>query len=79
MLPAGLEIENARPGAVRGLDWATDAATPDCLDVRDDQINLFTTATATGKPKSFYYLARAVSKGAFKPDPVNADALYNAE
>ncbi|MEJ7663044.1 MAG: hypothetical protein WKG07_27605 [Hymenobacter sp.] len=40
--------------------WATDAAQPDYLDLRDDRINLFTTATA--EPKSFYYVARAVSK-----------------
>ncbi|MBF9236878.1 alpha-2-macroglobulin family protein [Hymenobacter sp. BT683] len=77
LLPAGLEIENSRIGAVRELDWAKDAAQPDYLDVRDDRINFFT--TATGKPKSFYYLARAVSKGTFKLGPVNADAMYNAE
>ncbi|WP_035564905.1 alpha-2-macroglobulin family protein [Hymenobacter sp. IS2118] len=77
LLPAGLEIENARLGAVRELDWANDAATPDYLDVRDDRINFFTTATTT--PKSFYYLARAVSKGTFRLGPVNADAMYNAE
>jgi uncharacterized protein YfaS (alpha-2-macroglobulin family) len=77
LLPAGLEIENARLGAVRELDWAKDAATPDYLDVRDDRINFFTTATT--KEKSFYYLARAVSKGTFKLGPVSADAMYNAE
>ncbi|KAA9332164.1 alpha-2-macroglobulin family protein [Hymenobacter busanensis] len=77
LLPAGLEIENPRIGAVRELTWATDAATPDYLDVRDDRINLFTTATP--KPKSFYYLARAVSKGTFKLGPVSSDAMYNAE
>ncbi|AYA37278.1 alpha-2-macroglobulin family protein [Hymenobacter oligotrophus] len=77
LLPAGLEIENPRIGAVRELTWATDAATPDYLDVRDDRINLFTTATP--QPKSFYYLARAISKGTFKLGPVSADAMYNAE
>lgn len=77
LLPAGLEIENPRIGAVRELTWATDAATPDYLDVRDDRINLFTTATA--QPKAFYYLARAVSKGTFRLGPVSADAMYNAE
>ncbi|ALD21622.1 alpha-2-macroglobulin family protein [Hymenobacter sp. DG25A] len=77
LLPAGLEIENPRIGAVRELAWATDAAQPDYLDVRDDRINLFTTATA--QPKSFYYLCRAVSKGTFKLGPVSADAMYNAE
>ncbi|RTQ50736.1 alpha-2-macroglobulin family protein [Hymenobacter gummosus] len=77
LLPAGLEIENPRIGTVRDITWATDASTPDYLDVRDDRINLFTTATT--QPKYFYYLARAVSKGAFKLGPVSADAMYNAE
>jgi uncharacterized protein YfaS (alpha-2-macroglobulin family) len=77
LLPAGLEIENPRIGAVRDIDWAKDAAQPDYMDVRDDRINLFTTATSS--PKSFYYLARAVSKGTFKLGPVSADAMYNAE
>ena len=77
LLPAGLEIENPRIGAVREIDWAKDAATPDYLDVRDDRLNLFT--TATGAPKSFYYMARAVSKGTFKLGPVSADAMYNGE
>ncbi|MFD2784156.1 alpha-2-macroglobulin family protein [Hymenobacter rubripertinctus] len=77
LLPAGLEIENPRIGAVRDLAWATNAAQPDYLDVRDDRLNLFTTATP--KPKVFYYLARAVSKGTFKLGPISADAMYNAE
>ncbi|MCR5887181.1 MG2 domain-containing protein [Hymenobacter sp. J193] len=77
LLPAGLEIENPRIGAVRDLAWATDAAQPDYLDVRDDRINLFTTVTPA--PKAFYYLCRAVSKGTFKLGPVSADAMYNAE
>ncbi|SNC68119.1 hypothetical protein SAMN06265337_2184 [Hymenobacter gelipurpurascens] len=77
LLPAGLEIENPRIGAVRDLTWAKDAAQPDYMDVRDDRINLFTTVTT--QPKSFYYLCRAVSKGTFKLGPVSADAMYNAE
>ncbi|WP_165370433.1 alpha-2-macroglobulin family protein [Hymenobacter persicinus] len=77
LLPAGLEIENPRIGAVRDISWAKDAATPDYLDLRDDRINLFTTATTS--PKSFYYAARAVSKGTFRLGPVSADAMYNAE
>ena len=76
LLPAGLEIENPRIGAVREITWAKDAATPDYLDVRDDRLNLFTT---TGKPKSFYYMARAVSKGTFKLGPISADAMYNGD
>ncbi|UOQ74276.1 alpha-2-macroglobulin family protein [Hymenobacter cellulosilyticus] len=77
LLPAGLEIENPRIGAVRDIAWATDAATPDYLDMRDDRINLFTTVSTA--PKAFYYVARAVSKGTFRLGPVSADAMYNAE
>lgn len=77
ILPAGFEIENPRIGAVREMVWVKDAATPDYFDIRDDRINLFT--TATGSPKNFYYLVRAVSKGEFKMGPVSADAMYNAE
>jgi uncharacterized protein YfaS (alpha-2-macroglobulin family) len=77
LLPAGLEIENPRLGVTREIGFVTNAAQPDYLDVRDDRINLFTTATP--KPKVFYYLARAVSKGTFKLGPVSADAMYNAE
>jgi uncharacterized protein YfaS (alpha-2-macroglobulin family) len=77
LLPAGLEIENPRLGVTREIAFVTNAAQPDYLDVRDDRINLFTTATPA--PKVFYYLARAVSKGTFKLGPVSADAMYNAE
>ena len=77
LLPAGLEIENPRIGAVRELSWATNASQPQYLDVRDDRLNLFTTATPT--PQHFYYLCRAVSKGTFTLGPVSADAMYNAE
>ncbi|MBK0402549.1 alpha-2-macroglobulin family protein [Adhaeribacter sp. BT258] len=77
ILPAGFEIENPRIGAVPEMAWVKDAATPDYFDIRDDRINLFTTATSS--PKNFYYLVRAVSKGQYKMGPVSADAMYNAE
>ncbi len=77
LLPAGLEIENPRLGPQREIPGAQAASTPDYLDVRDDRINLFTTAST--RPQVFYYLARAVSKGTFKLGPVSADAMYNAE
>jgi len=77
LLPAGLEIENPRLGVQRDLPTLPNLAQPDYLDVRDDRLNIFTTATA--QPKLFAYLARAVSKGAFKLGPVSAEAMYNAE
>ncbi|MDJ0365118.1 MG2 domain-containing protein [Hymenobacter sp. H14-R3] len=77
LLPAGLEIENPRLGVTREIAFVANADQPDYLDVRDDRLNIFTTVTT--KPKVFYYLVRAVSKGTFKLGPVSADAMYNAE
>ena len=77
LLPAGLEIENPRLGPQRDLPALANLAQPDYLDVRDDRLNLFTTATP--QPKTFAYLARAVSKGTFQLGPVSAEAMYNAE
>jgi alpha-2-macroglobulin len=77
MLPAGLEIENPRVGAVAELGWIKDNHEPEYLDIRDDRINFFT--TAEGLVRHYYYLARAVSKGTFKLGPVSADAMYNGE
>ena len=77
LLPAGLEIENPRLGVQREVPGLPAVAQPDYLDVRDDRLNLFTTATP--QVKLFVYLARAVSKGTFRLGPVSADAMYNAE
>jgi hypothetical protein len=77
MLPAGLEIENPRVGAVAELSWIKDNHEPDYLDIRDDRINFFT--KADGAVRHYYYLARAVSKGTFRLGPVSADAMYNGE
>ena len=77
ILPAGLEIENPRIGAIPELAWIKDASGYDYLDVRDDRITFFTTATGTSK--NYYYVVRAVSKGLFNMGPVSADAMYNGE
>ncbi|MBC7920824.1 MAG: alpha-2-macroglobulin family protein, partial [Ferruginibacter sp.] len=77
MLPAGFEIENPRISSFPEMTWAGNAATPDHQDIRDDRINLFT--TARGSAQTFYYVVRAVSKGTFRMGPVSADAMYNGE
>ncbi|HNP48226.1 MAG TPA: hypothetical protein PKL85_05280, partial [Bacteroidia bacterium] len=77
MLPAGFEIENPRLNDSQEMSWIKDQETPEYFDVRDDRINFFTTATA--KPRSFYYLVRAVTPGTFNMGPVSADAMYNGE
>ncbi|MBS1536240.1 MAG: alpha-2-macroglobulin family protein [Bacteroidetes bacterium] len=77
MLPAGFEIENPRVGSVPELSWIKNNTKPEYLDIRDDRINIFT--TASGKETAYYYLVRAVSKGSFMMGPVSADAMYNGE
>ncbi len=77
MLPAGFEIENPRIAELPEMTWAKNAASPEHFDIRDDRINLFT--TATGQGKHFYYAVRAVSTGTFRMGPVGADAMYNGE
>ena len=78
MLPAGFEIENPRlTSSSPAVSWIKNASTPDHFDIRDDRINLFTTASRS--TKTFYYLVRAVSRGNFTMGPVSADAMYNGE
>jgi hypothetical protein len=77
LLPAGLEVENPRLTEQRDMEWIQKPSTPDHLDLRDDRINFYT--SATGTVQTFYYLTRAVSKGRFVVGPVSADAMYNGE
>jgi alpha-2-macroglobulin len=77
MLPAGLEIENPRISAVPELSWIKDNTEPQNADIRDDRMLIF--ARADGTSRNYYYLCRAVSKGAFRLGPVTADAMYNGE
>ena len=77
LLPAGLEVENPRLTEQPDMTWLKSPDKPDHFDLRDDRINFFT--TATDRTKTFYYLARAVSKGRFILGPVSADAMYNGE
>jgi hypothetical protein len=77
LLPAGFEIENPRISAVPDLDWIKDASAYDYMDIRDDRITFF--CTASGAKKNFYYVVRAVSKGLYHMGPVSADAMYNGE
>ncbi len=77
ILPAGFEIENPRTKEIPGMDWIKDGLTPTALDVRDDRIHFF--VDADYNKQTYYYAVRAVSPGAFKMGPVNADAMYNGE
>ena len=78
ILPAGFEIENPRLTELpSGMRYPHSRSYPEYLDVRDDRLNLFVTATPT--VRYYYYLVRAVSPGVFQMGPVGADAMYNGE
>ena len=75
ILPACFEIENPRLITERDMGWIKFRSTPDYMDIRDDRINFFTTATAMDK--KFYYTIRVVTTGTFRMGPVSADAMYD--
>lgn len=77
LLPACFEIENTRLTFERDMDWIKDRSEPDYQDTRDDRINFFT--SASGQPKTFYYMVRVVGKGTFTQGPVGAEAMYNGQ
>ncbi len=75
IIPACFEIENPRINPDRELQWITDKATPDYMDIRDDRITFFVDVTPKGQ--NFYYLVRVVSPGKYVMGPVGADAMYD--
>jgi len=77
LLPACFEIENSRLTPEREMDWMKGENTPDYIDIRDDRINIFTTATT--QAKVFYYMVRVVNKGNYFQGAVGAEAMYNGQ
>lgn len=77
MLPAGFEVENPRIGGIPNASWIKDQGYPEHTDFRDDRVHFFTTVTS--KPRSYFYMVRAVTPGTYKMGPVSADAMYNGE
>ena len=80
ILPACFEIENPRTDEIPGTEWIKDQSRADYTDIRDDRINLFDDIyTYNSKPRNYYYVVRAVSKGTYRMGPASADAMYNGE
>lgn len=77
LLPAGFEIENPRLQTLPDMKWITQQHFPEYQDIRDDRVNLFTTAHKN--EQSFYYMVRAISPGTYHLGPVSADAMYAGE
>jgi len=79
LVPSGFEIENPRLTRSADLAWVSKTKNkfrPDYLDVRDDRLILFTSATS-GTSKSYYYLLRVVNTGKFQLPAIGADAMYD--
>ena len=77
LLPAGLEIENARLSAAPSANRNRDATTMSVrhLDIRDDRLVVFPEALA-GR-WTFRYSARAVTPGTFALPPAAVEAMYD--
>jgi uncharacterized protein YfaS (alpha-2-macroglobulin family) len=72
------EDPSTRIAQLPEMGWASqNASAYQYLDIRDDRIHYFT--TVGGSVQSYYYVARAVSKGNFRMGPASADAMYNGE
>jgi hypothetical protein len=84
LLPAGLEIENARLATAAKAGGHAAETTSDItepfenvhIDVRDDRM-ILVGDFAGGKPARFVYLARALTPGVFTLPPVRAECMYD--
>jgi uncharacterized protein YfaS (alpha-2-macroglobulin family) len=84
LVPAGLEIENPRLVSQGGLAWIQQLPyqerkplRQEYLEIRDDRLLLFTTATA--ERRMFFYGLRAVTAGDFILPPLQAEAMYDPD
>ncbi|MCZ2355505.1 MAG: hypothetical protein LC115_02265 [Bacteroidia bacterium] len=78
LIPAGFEIENPRLGpGTPELNWITQNAEYQYMDIRDDRVIYFTQADT--KEKTYYYLLRATSVGKFQLAPIGAEAMYQKD
>ncbi|MBD3265483.1 hypothetical protein GF373_02335, partial [bacterium] len=77
LLPAGFEVENPRldPNAVPDMKMEN-AVHPSHLEIRDDRVVLAFNTLKKGR-HSFYYIARAVTKGQYHHPPLNAECMYD--
>ncbi len=78
LLPAGLEVENAGLSTAQTLPWVKERQTLPLrhLDQRDDRVLAFTGAFEGAK--SFCYVVRAVTPGAYTWPAIQAECMYDA-
>ena len=77
LLPAGLEIENARLSTSQSLPWAKARTTlaVQHMEIRDDRLLLF--VDSLHDAREFYYVTRAVTSGSFILPPIAAECMYD--
>ena len=79
LLPAGLELENARLGDGETLEaypWLDNLSYPEHVELRDDRYVAALTLNSAQRKFSLAYLARAVTPGEFVLPAVYAEDMY---
>jgi len=79
LLPAGLELENARLGdgdSLANYPWLDELSYPDHVELRDDRYVAAIQLSSRQRKFSLAYLARAVTPGDFVQPAVFAEDMY---
>ncbi len=79
LIPAGFEIENPRLRTSADLAWVDkqgNRMNPQYVDIRDDRLLVFTSASANNT-YYYYYMMRVVNTGNYRLAPVGAEAMYD--
>jgi uncharacterized protein YfaS (alpha-2-macroglobulin family) len=79
LLPAGLEVENARLATAAHDQGSASSDVPafgDVTDVRDDRVVIVGSIAGSGHCRATY-LARAVTPGVYVAPPARAEAMYD--
>jgi uncharacterized protein YfaS (alpha-2-macroglobulin family) len=79
LLPAGLEIENAKLKTSQAVSWIKGKQNLNLshMDIRDDRMIAFT-GSFSGE-KSYYYALRAVTVGEFVLPAISASCMYDPD
>ena len=78
LLPAGLEVENARLKTSALLPWVRNRQTLPVrhLELRDDRVLIF--ADPLQGDRDYYYAVRAVTRGSFVAPAISAECMYDS-
>jgi len=80
LLPAGLEVENASLKTAEIVPWVKNkkgVLKVQHLDIRDDRVVMFIGSVSGSK--SYYYVARAVTRGSFAYPAISVECMYDPQ